>query len=508
MSPTEILFVIIALLAGGGLGYVVRKMIAQRLHADIEQKASRVLSDAQNKAREELLSAKDKAMGVIENAKREERQIRNDLNSVQRRLEKREEMFDQKLLEIEDKKTKLEDKNKQIEDIKTKIQAVHDEQVVKLEKVAGLSREEAKNVLLQSIEEDVKEEGARRLQELEKVSTTEVENKARAVLSTAIMRCAAPHTAETTTTIVTLPSDDMKGRIIGKEGRNIRAIEQLTGVEIVIDETPQTIVVSGFSAIRRQIAKRAIDRLIADGRIHPGRIEETVEEAKRELAEEMRKAGEEAMVEAGVSGNIEPKLVQLLGRLKFRTSYGQNVLRHSLEVSHIATLLAEEVGANVANVRIGGLFHDIGKAVDHEVQGGHPEIGYNIMKKFGFSEEIAYHCIGHHEDRPKTIEAILVKSADAVSASRPGARKETYENYVKRLTDLENIVTSFKGVDKTYAIQAGREVRVFVNPQEIDDLAAYKLAKDIATKIEAEMGYPGEIKVNVIRETRVIEYAR
>ncbi|HLC99720.1 MAG TPA: HDIG domain-containing protein, partial [Patescibacteria group bacterium] len=257
-----------------------------------------------------------------------------------------------------------------------------------------------------------------------------------------------------------------------------------------------------------QIAKRAIDRLIADGRIHPGRIEETVEEAKRELAEEMRKAGEEAMVEAGVSGNMEPKLVQLLGRLKFRTSYGQNVLRHSLEVSHIATLLAEEVGANVANVRIGGLFHDIGKAVDHEVQGGHPEIGYNIMKKFGFSEEIAYHCIGHHEDRPKTIEAILVKSADAVSASRPGARKETYENYVKRLTDLENIVTSFKGVDKTYAIQAGREVRVFVNPQEIDDLAAYKLAKDIATKIEAEMGYPGEIKVNVIRETRVIEYAR
>ena len=508
MSPTEILFVIIALLAGGGVGDVVRKMIAQRLHADIEQKASRVLSDAQNKAREELLSAKDKAMGVIENAKREERQIRNDLNSVQRRLEKREEMFDQKLLEIEDKKTKLEDKNKQIEDIKTKIQAVHDEQVVKLEKVAGLSREEAKNVLLQSIEEDVKEEGARRLQELEKVSTTEVENKARAVLSTAIMRCAAPHTAETTTTIVTLPSDDMKGRIIGKEGRNIRAIEQLTGVEIVIDETPQTIVVSGFSAIRRQIAKRAIDRLIADGRIHPGRIEETVEEAKRELAEEMRKAGEEAMVEAGVSGNIEPKLVQLLGRLKFRTSYGQNVLRHSLEVSHIATLLAEEVGANVANVRIGGLFHDIGKAVDHEVQGGHPEIGYNIMKKFGFSEEIAYHCIGHHEDRPKTIEAILVKSADAVSASRPGARKETYENYVKRLTDLENIVTSFKGVDKTYAIQAGREVRVFVNPQEIDDLAAYKLAKDIATKIEAEMGYPGEIKVNVIRETRVIEYAR
>ena len=507
MEFSQILFIIIALAAGGAIGYVARKIIAQKIFADIEQKASSVLSDAQNKSKEMQLQAKDRAISIIDTAKREEREIRVEIQNIQRRLEKREEMFDQKLLGLEDKKTKLEEKGKQIDDIKEQIQKVRDEEVVKLEKMSQLSRDDAKQLLLQSLEDDVKEEGAHRLQELEKMTTTEVETKARTILSTAIMRCAAPHTSETTTSIVTIPSEDMKGRIIGKEGRNIRAIEQLTGVEVIIDETPLTIIVSGFSAIRRQIAKRAIDKLITDGRIHPGRIEEMVEEAKRELAEEMRKAGEEALEEAGV-GSVDPKLVQLLGRLKFRTSYGQNVLRHSLEVCHIAMLLAKEIGANLSVVRIGGLFHDIGKSVDHEVQGGHPEIGYNIMKKFGFADEIAYQCIGHHEDRPKSVEAMLVKAADAISGGRPGARKETYEQYVKRLTDLEQIANQFKGVEKTYAIQAGRELRVFVQPEAIDDLAAYKLAKDIAMKIEAELAYPGEIKVTIIRETRVIEYAR
>jgi ribonuclease Y len=306
---------------------------------------------------------------------------------------------------------------------------------------------------------------------------------------------------------VTLPNEEMKGRIIGREGRNIRSIEQLTGTEIIVDETPDTILVSGFSPIRRHLAKKALDKLIVDGRIHPGRIEEVVAQAKKEMAIDIKKAGEEAMTAVGVVG-IDPKLVQILGRLKYRTSYGQNQLQHAVEVAHLARLLAEELKADINIVKRGALFHDIGKAVDHEIQGPHTQIGYDIMKKFNEQEEVAYICIGHHEDEPKTLEAIIVKTADAISGARPGARKDSYENYLQRLTELETLANSFVGVEKCYAIQAGREIRVFVRPEAIDDYSATKLAREVADKIEHELKYPGEIKVTVIREKRIIEYAR
>src|SRR3989344_987131 len=346
-----------------------------------------------------------------------------------------------------------------------------------------------------------------RIRKLNNLAAAEWEKKAKEILTLAIQRCAVSHAAETTTSTIDLPSDEMKGRIIGREGRNIRTIERLTGVEIIVDDTPQAITVSGFSPIRRNVAKKALERLILDGRIHPAKIEEAIESAKKELAAEIREAGESALYELGITG-LDPKLVQILGRLKFRTSYGQNILQHSIEIAHLSSLLAEELGADITIAKKGGLLHDIGKAVDHEVQGGHPEIGYDILKKFGMPEEVAYICIAHHEDSPKTLEAIIVKVADAISGARPGARKDTYEQYLQRLDELEKAATNFAGVEKAYAISAGRGIRIFVMPEEIDDLAAHKLAKDIAQKIEAELRYPGEIKVTVIRETRVIEYAR
>jgi len=346
-----------------------------------------------------------------------------------------------------------------------------------------------------------------RVRKLEQEETDVVEDKIREILTPVIQRMGASVVSETTTTNVTLPSDDLKGRIIGREGRNIKVLEYLTGCEIVVDDTPGMITVSGFSPIRRQITKRALDKLLKDGRIQPARIEEAVEEAKKELALDIKKAGEDALFQLGITG-VDPKLVQILGRLKYRTSYGQNALTHSIEVAQIANMLAEELGANVTVAKKGGLFHDIGKAVDHDVQGGHPEIGYNILKKFGMPEEICYISIGHHEDKPKTFEAVLAKVADAISGARPGARKDSVEQYIQRLEDLEKTAASFPGIEKSYAIQAGREVRIFVRPQEIDDFAAVRLAQDVARKIEADLQYPGEIKVTIIRETRVIEYAK
>jgi ribonuclease Y len=346
-----------------------------------------------------------------------------------------------------------------------------------------------------------------RVRKIEQEENDVLEDKAREMLTPVIQRMGGSVVAETTTTNVTLPSDDLKGRIIGREGRNIKVLEYLTGCEIVVDDTPGMITISGFSPIRRQITKRTLDKLLKDGRIQPARIEEAVEESKKELALDIKKAGEDALFQLGITG-IDPKLVQILGRLKYRTSYGQNALAHSIEVGQISAMLAEEIGANVSIAKKGGLFHDIGKAVDHDVQGGHPEIGYNIMKKFGLPEEIAYNSIGHHEDKPKTIEAVIVKVADAVSGARPGARKDSVEQYIQRLEDLEKTASSFPGIEKVYAIQAGREVRVFVRPQEIDDFSAVRMAQDVARKIEADLQYPGEIRVTVIRETRVVEYAK
>ncbi|MFA6272251.1 MAG: ribonuclease Y [Patescibacteria group bacterium] len=489
------------------IGYFGRKQMAIRQVDSAEAKAESIVKDAKAQEKEIVLQAKDKSISIIEHAKQEEQERRNETNQLRKRLEDRETRFDQKLLDLENHQQRVRDKAAQVEQIKTEIQKIKQEQIAKLESVAELSQEDGKKLLLEKVEQESKDNLIQRIKKMEDVNERELESRARTLLSTVIQRYAGSHVAETTTTTVNLPNDEMKGRIIGKEGRNIKTIEQKTGVEIIVDDTPEAIVISGFNPIRRHLAKRALDKLIADGRIHPSRIEEAIAEAKKELSADIRKAGEDAAYEVGVAG-LDPKLVQILGRLKYRTSYGQNVLMHSIEVAQISALLAQELGANVAVAKKGGLLHDIGKAVDHEVQGGHPEIGRDIMRKFGLPEEVAYISVAHHEDKPTSLEGIIVKVADAISGARPGARKDTYEQYIKRLDELEGIATGFPAVEKCYAIQAGREVRVFVKPTEIDDLGAHKLARDIADRIEAELKYPGEIKVNVIRETRVTEYAR
>ncbi|PIS42687.1 MAG: ribonuclease Y [Candidatus Kerfeldbacteria bacterium CG08_land_8_20_14_0_20_40_16] len=489
------------------IGYFGRKQMAARETDSAEAKAENILNEAKAKSKEFVLQAKDKSIKIIDAAKNEETERRSEINRFQKRLEDREARFDQKLLELENKQQQLRDKAGQIEQIKQGIQQIKKEQIEKLEKVADLSKEDGRKILLNNLEVEMKDALIQRIKKLENESQKELEEKARTLLSTVIQRYAASHVAETTTTTVTLPNDEMKGRIIGREGRNIKTIEQLTGVEIIVDDTPETIVISGFSPIRRHLAKRALDKLIADGRIHPSRIEDAIIEAKKELSSDIKKAGEDAAYEVGVAG-LDPKLIQILGRLKYRTSYGQNVLLHSIEVAQIAGLLAEELGANVPVAKKGGLLHDIGKAVDHEIQGGHTEIGRDIMKKFGLPDEVAYIAVAHHEDNPTTLEGIIVKVADAISGARPGARKDSYEQYIQRLDELEQLANSFEGVEKSYAIQAGREIRVFVKPEQIDDLKAHKLARDVADKIQGELKYPGEIKVNVIRETRVIEYAK
>jgi ribonuclease Y len=497
------------LLVGGFFGYLIRSQIAKSRAKGAEAKAEKILNEAKAQAKEFLIKTKEKGLQIIEDAKREESERRRAILEHEKRLQRREALFDQKLLELQEKQQHLQNKIQEVETIKNKINQIKGEILVELQKISSMTADEAKEELLKRVENNVRDELSSRIRKLESLGGEEIEKKARELIGDAINRVAISHATEITTTAVELPNDEMKGRIIGKEGRNIRAIEHLTGTELIIDETPNMISISGFSAIRRQIAKRALEKLIADGRIQPARIEEAVEEAKRDLAEEIKKAGEDALYSLGLEiAGFDPKLIQILGRLRFRTSYGQNVLQHSIEVAHLAGLLAAELGVNTSVAKKGGLFHDIGKAVDQEVQGTHPEIGYNILKKFGLPEEVAYCALGHHEDKPKTIEAILVKTADAISGARPGARKETLEQFIQRLEDLEKIATSFSGVEKAYAIQAGREVRVFVKPQEIDDLSAYNLARDIAKQIESELRYPGEIKITVIRETRAVEYAR
>ncbi len=501
----------IALLAGFGfgvaLGYYLRKLWAIRRRDTIEARIEGLINEAKARQKEILLEANDKALKVLEEVKVEERKRQAEFTREKQRLEKRETLFDQKILEIESKKQEIVEKVAKIEQVKAEIAKLKDEQLARLEQIAALSQADAKRLLFEQVERRTRDDLMARIRKLNEQSSQEVERQAKKLLSLAIQRCASSHAAEVTTATLDLPSDEMKGRIIGREGRNIKAIEQLTGVEIIVDDTPQAITVSGFSPIRRQVAKLALTKLIADGRIHPGRIEEAVEQAKKELAADIKKAGEDALYEVGITG-IHPKLVSVLGRLKYRTSYGQNILHHSVEVAYLAGLIAEELGADVALAKKGGLFHDIGKAVDHEVQGGHPEIGYNILKKFTVGEEVAQIAKTHHDDTPELLEALIVKVADAISGARPGARKDTYEKYIQRLEELEQLASSFAGVEKSYAIQAGREVRVFVVPQEVDDLQAYQLAQELARRIEQELKYPGEIRVCVIRETRVIEYAR
>ena len=502
-----VLWLGIMLMAGLVIGFFAKKMMTSRAIRLAQQKAEALLNEAKQEAKDIMLDAKDKALKIIEEAKTEEKERRIQLNELGDRLAKRETLFDKKLLELEDDKQKITQTNHHLAKTREEINKIKEEQLAKLEKIANLSQEEAKEIIIKNTEMRIKDDLMHRMRKLEDQATDELENRARDILTGVIERCAASHTVETTTTAVTLPNEEMKGRIIGREGRNIKTIEMLTGVEIIIDDTPESILISAFNPIRRQLAKRSLENLMADGRIHPGRIEETVQQAKKDLALDIKKAGEEAVYQAGVVG-LDTKLIQILGRLKYRTSYGQNQLQHALEVSHLAGLLAAELKADVGICKKGGLLHDIGKALDHEIQGAHPDIGYDLMKKFGLPDEVAYMSIAHHEDKPKTLEGVIIKIADAISGSRPGARRDSLEEYIKRLTELEDTAKSFNGVDKAYAIQAGREIRVFVSPEHIDDYAAEKLAKDIAHKIEKELKYPGEIRVTVIREKRTIEYAR
>jgi ribonuclease Y len=508
-----ILYILLALAGGVGIGaavgYAVRKKVAQAQINSAEANAEKLIKEAEAKGRRLELEGKEKAFKMIEDSKRDDENRRKELRVIQQKLQNIETDLAQRGKEMQKRQDDLFEKNAKAEEVRQELQKMKEESVKRLEAVAGLTKDEAKDVLMKEMEGMVQDEFMSRMRKMERMNSDELEKKARSMLGVIIQRIASSHAVETTTTNVQLPNDEMKGRIIGKEGRNIKAVEHLTGCEIIVDDTPGAITISGFSPIRRQVCRLALQKLIEDGRIQPSKIEDAVEQAKKDLAVDIKKAGEDALYELGIPvQSLDPKLVQILGRLKYRTSYGQNVLKHSIEVANISAILAQELGADVGICKKGGILHDIGKAVDHDVQGAHPEIGYNIMKKFGLPEEICYQSIGHHEDKPKTLEAIIVKAADAISGARPGARKDTYELYIKRLEELEKTAGSFPGVEKVYAIQAGREVRVFVEPKQVDDFAAFRLAKDIASKIESELTYPGEVRVNVIRETRVIEYAR
>lgn len=502
-------YALYAALAIGGffIGYVFFKKSADAKINSASERADRIINDAKIKEKELLLKAQDGALKIIEESKQEETKRRNEIHQLQKRLEQRESSFSQKLLDLQEKQQKLYDKVNEVQEIKEKIKGIQAQQEAKLQEISGLSREGARELLMKAEEEKSAEDLMVRVRKLEQDNEEKIEEKAKDMLALAMQRMVSSYTVELTTTTVDLPNDEMKGRIIGREGRNIKAIENMTGVEIIVDDTPNAITVSGFSLIRRHIAKKTLDYLIKDGRIHPTKIEEAVESAKKEIALDIKKAGEEAMYEVGITG-FDPKLVQIIGRLKYRTSYGQNSLRHSIEVAHLSAMLAAELGADVTLAKKGGLLHDIGKAVDHEVQGNHTEIGRDIAKKFNLPAEIIAPIETHHEDHPATLTSVIVKVADAISSARPGARSDSFENYMQRLEELEKIALSFEGIEKAFAIQAGREVRVFVHPEAINDLKAHNLARDIAKRIENELKYPGEIKVNVIREMRVIEYAR
>lgn len=486
----EFVFIIIALIIGLGLGYLGRQETAKRRAKTAEARFKKTLEQA-----------KAKGEKIIEEFRQEEKQRRGQINKLEQHLARKEERVSKREEEVIGKEKKAKQKIKAARQVK-------EELANKLEKLAGLSKEQAKKELLENLEQDNQEELLVKIKSLEGQVADEIEKKSRELMITSMQRLASAQAVESTTTTIALPNEEMKGRIIGKEGRNIRALEGLCGVDIIVDDTPGVIVISGFSPLRRQIAKLALEKLMLDGRIQPARIEEAVELARQEINSKVKDAGEAAMYELGITG-LDPSLVQLVGSLMFRTSYGQNVLVHSLEVSRLGAMLAEELGADVTVVKKACLLHDIGKAVDHEVEGTHIEIGRRILQKFGVTEEIIRAMQAHHEDYPfESLEARIVQVADALSSSRPGARKDTLENYLKRLEELEKVATSFSGVDKAYAIQAGREVRIFVKPNHISDIEAAKLAKTIARKVEKELTYPGEIKISLIRETRAVEYAK
>ncbi len=504
----EIIIGALSLLLGASFGYYARQSIAKKQLNTAESNAAKALEEAEKKVKEIVIEAKGKAVDILEEAKKKEQEREQKIARSEERLEKREVTLEGKIEEIERGRELLEKKAGEIRQIRKEVDETRAQELKRLEKIAGLSKEDAKNVLLQLTEEENRDLIAKRIKSLEATGQEELNKKAKDIMTSAIQKYAGSHSADVTTSTVNIPSDEVKGRIIGREGRNIKTLERLTGIEIIVDDTPEAIVISGFDPIRREIAKIAIEKLLGDGRIHPTKIEEAVEFAKQEINNKIREAGEAAVYDVGVAG-LDPKLVQIIGRLRYRTSYGQNALLHSLEVAHLSGALASELGADVAIAKKAGLLHDIGKAIDHEVEGTHVEIGIKILQKFNIGKEIIDAMKSHHEDYPfDSPESMIIAAADAISASRPGARKDTLENYLKRLGELEDVVNSFEEVEKSYAIQAGREIRVFVKPDKTDDLGAIKLARSIADKIEAELKYPGEIKVNVIRETRATEVAR
>ncbi|MDN5353217.1 MAG: ribonucrease [Clostridiales bacterium] len=512
--PVIYVIVISVILAviGFGIGYVFRKNTAEKAILSAEFKAKEIVAEALKAAesvkKEKVLEAKEESLQIRKEIDRETKERRAEIQKLERRNLQKEEALDRKSANLESKEEKLATKLRSIEAREAEAEALYENQIKELERISELTIEEAKSQLLADVEKEVKHDSVVLIKEIENKAKEEANKKAKDVLAYAIQKCAADYVAETTVSLVNLPNDEMKGRIIGREGRNIRALETLTGVDLIIDDTPEAVILSSFDPIRREIARVALEKLIIDGRIHPARIEEMVEKSKKEIDQLIKTEGENATFEVGIH-NLHPELVKLVGRLKYRTSYGQNVLKHSIEVAHLAGLMAAELGADVKVARRAGLLHDIGKAVDHDQEGTHIDLGMQILKKYRESKAVINAMCTHHGDyEPESIEAVLVTAADALSAARPGARRETLDTYIKRLEALEGIANSYDGVEKSFAIQAGREVRVVVIPEKISDDNMFLLAREISKKIEAELDYPGQIKVNVIRESRVIDYAK
>ncbi|EIJ81422.1 phosphodiesterase [Bacillus methanolicus PB1] len=519
MEPITIISILLGLFVGAVVGYLIRKSIAEAKITGAKNAAEQILEDARRQAdalkKEALLEAKDEIHKLRTEAEREVKERRIELQKQENRLLQKEENLDRKdeTLDkrealLEKKEDSLNKRQQHIEEMESKVDEMVRAQQAELERISSLTREEAKTIILERVEKELSHEIAIMIKESEIRVKEEADKKAKEILSLAIQRCAADHVAETTVSVVNLPNDEMKGRIIGREGRNIRTLETLTGIDLIIDDTPEAVILSGFDPIRRETARLALDKLVQDGRIHPARIEEMVEKARREVDEHIREIGEQTTFDVGVHG-LHPDLIKILGRLKYRTSYGQNVLKHSMEVAQLSGLLAAELGEDETLARRAGLLHDIGKAIDHEVEGSHVEIGVELATKYKEHPVVINSIASHHGDtEPTSIIAVLVAAADALSAARPGARSETLENYIRRLEKLEEISESYEGVEKSFAVQAGREVRIIVKPEQIDDLEAHRLARDIRKRIEEELDYPGHIKVTVIRETRAVEYAK